>query len=602
MLRRYLIDAFSRLRTDARRGVVAEFSLREFDATTVFARIGSGSMGGKGRGSASSTPCSPGTRCRRTCAASGSTFRRRWSSERMSSTSSSGRTTSRGSPSPTLRTGDRRGVHEWAFLRLGARRSARLHPQDARSAGRALVQHPGGFSRPAVRRDLPNLHARQQRSRSRSVRFEQLCDAIELVYASVFFRNAKAYIQNTQHRMEEEKMAVVLQQARRTGSTGATSIPTSPGWPARTTTTRSSTRVRRTGSRSAALGLGKTVVDGERAVRFSPGRPHSMPQFSSTADIPRRMRSGSSTRSTSGEGSTTSTPTPTRRSSDWISTAAEAHGTLGPVALHLLARQRRRIRRHLQTGGPAGHLRAGPEVRELPPAEDSGPPAVARQPACQLPGRDGVRRQSPSEPRRVSRSSRSSRSVRWSWRPPPRTSRTWLGRVAREEILAASDHALGQGRIRDIVDIIYVRPEMFDRSRTHAVAQEVGSLNAALVREGRPYLLIGPGRWGTSDPWLGIPVEWHQICGNRRDHRDRSRRDAGHALGGDPLLPEPDRLRHRVLQYPPPRRGQLRRLRVACCAAGRTRRRPSSATCGSSGPLDIRVDGRSRRGLVLKGG
>ena len=76
-----------------------------------------------------------------------------------------------------------------------------------------------------------------------------------------------------------------------------------------------------------------------------------------------------------------------------------------------------------------------------------------------------------------------------------------------------SSHALGNFISREMRDIVYVKPERFDISKTVQIAQEIGRMNARLVREGHPYLLIGPGRWGTSDRWLGIPVRWADISG-----------------------------------------------------------------------------------------
>jgi hypothetical protein len=74
---------------------------------------------------------------------------------------------------------------------------------------------------------------------------------------------------------------------------------------------------------------------------------------------------------------------------------------------------------------------------------------------------------------------------------------------------------LGNGVISDIRDVVLVDQERFDRSRTREVGREVSAFNEKLVREQRPYLLIGIGRWGSIDPWLGIPVKWEQISGAR---------------------------------------------------------------------------------------
>lgn len=78
-------------------------------------------------------------------------------------------------------------------------------------------------------------------------------------------------------------------------------------------------------------------------------------------------------------------------------------------------------------------------------------------------------------------------------------------------LLAASDATLGNAEHQVIKDIVYVKPESFETKFTKQIAQELKKINQDLTRENRPYLLIGFGRWGSSDPWLGIPVTWDQI-------------------------------------------------------------------------------------------
>jgi hypothetical protein len=82
-----------------------------------------------------------------------------------------------------------------------------------------------------------------------------------------------------------------------------------------------------------------------------------------------------------------------------------------------------------------------------------------------------------------------------------------------EHAFCYSSNALGNGQIEDLQDIVYVKPEVFNPGRTPQIAREIGELNAGLVMAGRKYLLIGPGRWGSADRWLGIPVSWAEICG-----------------------------------------------------------------------------------------
>jgi hypothetical protein len=83
------------------------------------------------------------------------------------------------------------------------------------------------------------------------------------------------------------------------------------------------------------------------------------------------------------------------------------------------------------------------------------------------------------------------------------------------KLLCRSERVLGNGRVPDVRDIVYVDAARFDRGRSAEVASVVASMNEKLIRERRPYVLIGPGRWGSFDSWLGIPVAWHQISGAR---------------------------------------------------------------------------------------
>jgi hypothetical protein len=87
--------------------------------------------------------------------------------------------------------------------------------------------------------------------------------------------------------------------------------------------------------------------------------------------------------------------------------------------------------------------------------------------------------------------------------------------LAGENLLGASASVMGNGCVDWIRDIVYVLPETFQLKDSRAAAAEITAVNRQLVESGNFYALIGPGRWGTSDPWLGIPVEWGQISGAR---------------------------------------------------------------------------------------
>ena len=82
-----------------------------------------------------------------------------------------------------------------------------------------------------------------------------------------------------------------------------------------------------------------------------------------------------------------------------------------------------------------------------------------------------------------------------------------------EHAVCVSDQVLGNGVNRDIHDVVMVDIERFERSKTVDVAAEIARFNYELGQEGRPYMLVGVGRWGSADPWLGIPVAWEDISG-----------------------------------------------------------------------------------------
>ena len=79
------------------------------------------------------------------------------------------------------------------------------------------------------------------------------------------------------------------------------------------------------------------------------------------------------------------------------------------------------------------------------------------------------------------------------------------------DIFCLSGHSMGNGIFNDLYDVVYVDPRLFDPARSREIAEEIGKINRKLAAEEREYILIGFGRWGTSDPWLGIPVEWYHI-------------------------------------------------------------------------------------------
>jgi hypothetical protein len=90
-----------------------------------------------------------------------------------------------------------------------------------------------------------------------------------------------------------------------------------------------------------------------------------------------------------------------------------------------------------------------------------------------------------------------------------------LGNIDRDKAMCICSQSLGNGVIEDIRDIVYVHPGRLDRMHTVGLTDEIEAIDAGLRAEKRPYVLIGPGRWGSADPSLGIPVQWEQIMGSK---------------------------------------------------------------------------------------
>jgi hypothetical protein len=90
-----------------------------------------------------------------------------------------------------------------------------------------------------------------------------------------------------------------------------------------------------------------------------------------------------------------------------------------------------------------------------------------------------------------------------------------LAGINREDAVIWSESALGNGFFKGITDIVYVKPESFNPARNKDIASDIERINNEFVKQGAGYVLIGPGRWGSTDPWLGIPVRWPQISAAR---------------------------------------------------------------------------------------
>ena len=344
---------------------------------------------------------------------------------------------------------------------------------------------------------------------SLQTRLDELSEAIKRVYASTFSQHAKAYVRATPYRLEEEKMAVILQQVVGTAH-GSRFYPDFSGvvrshnfYPVEPMTFAD-------GIAAVALGLGRTVVDGGKCLSFCPRYPRNLLQFSSVEDILANTQTEFCALALDGihHGGGPGHLREARFGLD----VAEADGTLHAVASTYSA-DNQAVYDGLSRPGPRVVTFAPMLKHEMFPlasilellvraGEDALGNPVEIEFAVRLPRTDNE----PSEfgflqirPLTLARDHQD----------------LSIGDVDSSQLICQSTKVLGNGRIENLHDIVVVDSQRFERSRSQEVARAVAHFNATLSAENRPYLLIGVGRWGSNDPWLGIPVEWDEISGAR---------------------------------------------------------------------------------------
>jgi len=341
-----------------------------------------------------------------------------------------------------------------------------------------------------------------------TARFNKLAEAIKFVYATTFFKSAKDYMKATPHKTEDEKMAVIIQEV-------IGKKHNSRYYPELSGVARSHNYYAfghanpKDGIVNLALGLGKTIVDGGTSWSYSPAFPKADPPFNSVND----MLNNSQRTFWSVNMGKTSAYDPVKETEYMVDeniVEAEEDETLRYVA-STLDSQSGRIIMGVSKNGPRllnfspilrlneiqlndllVELMSVCEKNEGAPVEiefamilsDTGPhkfgflqvrPMAVSNDVVEIDDQD----------------------------------------LIGEQVFASSEKVLGNGTNHLIRDIIYIKQDKFDVMKTYQVADDLEKINQTLVKENRPYLLVGFGRWGTSDASAGIPVNWGQISGTK---------------------------------------------------------------------------------------
>jgi hypothetical protein len=341
-----------------------------------------------------------------------------------------------------------------------------------------------------------------------------LACAIKSVYASVYYRDSKAYMTATQNVIDQEKMAVILQEV--VGQRyGDLYYPTFSGVLRSLNYYPIGDETAEEGIASLALGLGKYIVDGGQTLRVSPYHPNQVLQTS--------------------EMETALTETQTRfYALDMSHVGVDFQVDDGFNISNLRVKQADKdgsLQYIASTYDPVdqvirdGIYEGGRKIISFAGVLQHGVfPLPQLLQMCQKLGADEMRRPVEIEFACNLSSSPSSQGGSGAFyllqiRPIVDSKQVLeadLQKIPDEQCLLRSHNSLGHGISEDVVDVVYVKTdESFSASANPQIAVEIEQINRKFLKEGGGYILIGPGRWGSSDYWLGIPVKWPHISAAR---------------------------------------------------------------------------------------
>ena len=349
---------------------------------------------------------------------------------------------------------------------------------------------------------LPNDHS------DLNLRLEQLINAVKLVYASTYFRDPKAFSKRVGHRTEEEKMGVIIQQlvGERYGNYF---YPTISGVAQSHNYYPFAKMKPEEGIATVALGLGKTVMEGEKALRFSPRYPQLLPQRSTVEDILENSQQFFYALNMGEDSPDVAILEDANLAKRDVSDADEEAPVKLLASTYIPEEHRIRDSAHM-TGYRVLTFAQVLKYGQFPLAEVLSDVLDLGQEGMGCPVELEFSVNMPRNP------DQKSEFAFLQLRPMTARAELLQVKISDDEIarsFCVSSHALGNAEKNDMADILFVKPGAFDPAKTLQIAREIGELNAGLLNESRKYLLVGPGRWGSADRWLGIPVSWAEICG-----------------------------------------------------------------------------------------
>ena len=336
-----------------------------------------------------------------------------------------------------------------------------------------------------------------------------LSDAIKGVYASVYYKDSKAYMQATSNVIDQEKMAVILQEVVGT-QYGDRYYPSISGVARSVNYYPINDEQAEEGTVSLALGLGKYIVDGGLTLRVCPYHPDKVLQTSEMEMALRETQTRFYALDLKNMGQNFSLDDgfnllklPVKE--------AEADGSLNYIA-STYDPYDMVIRDGIYPGGRKVITFANILQHDVFPL-----PRILQ--LVQKYGQGEMRRPVEIE-FAVNFNAKEKNGTFYLLQIRPMVDMKAdlaedLNLIPSEQILLRSENALGQGVMDDIQDVIYVKTDEYSASNNQLIAYDIEKLNRRFLDEGKHYVLVGPGRWGSSDTWLGIPVKWPNISAAR---------------------------------------------------------------------------------------
>ncbi|WP_430810841.1 MULTISPECIES: PEP/pyruvate-binding domain-containing protein [unclassified Carboxylicivirga] len=507
--KRFLIDTIAQFRYNKARGVIAKFYRDKFDEYLTFTRIGDGTIGGKARGLAFLNLLIKKYNAfhafedvivtiPRTVVLSTDVFEEFMESNNLYPTALS-----------------EQSDEEVLAAFLQAHLPERIHgdlskfitisrgPVAVRSSSVLEDSHYQPFAGIYSTYMIANDDAEE-------VVLDQLCNAIKCVYASAFYKSSKRYMEATMNVIDEERMGIVLQElvGQRHGDVF---YPTFSGVGRSVNFYPIDPEKAEDATVNVAMGLGKYIVEGGASLRFSPKYPQKILQLSSTDMAVRETQKhffALDMKSASFHPSVNDAVNLVKMDVK----QAEDHGTLRWLGSvydydnHMIRDGLMAKGLRLVTFANVLKYDAFPlapiinKVLEIGQREMNQPVEVEFAVDLQVPqGQKPVFYLLQIRPIVDSKE----------------TIQENLEEIQPKTTLIHSMSALGNGAIDDVRDIIYVRNDNFKPANNHKLVPIFDRLNAPFHARQQGYVLIGPGRWGSQDPWLGIPVKWTQISGAR---------------------------------------------------------------------------------------